>query len=279
MKIDRAVVETARKLEGRVASPSADARLLTMHAAVHDGVDDLSEQEQRLLDDYVARRIKGEPVQYITGRQGFRYLDLAVGSGVLVPRPETETVVEVALSKIAGVDGPKVVDLCTGSGAIAFSIATESKGSMVWAVDRSDEALSWTMKNQIALGLDNVQISRSDLFSSLPSTLQANVDLVVSNPPYLSETEILETPIDVRDFEPRIATVSGPAGDEVSLRIIGEASKWLKLGGWLVLETSPVLADRLASAASAEYATVQVHPDLNGLKRVIAARVRVSSSE
>lgn len=227
-----------------------------------------------IFDDMIQRRRSGEPIQYITGVQAFRKLQLQVGPGVLVPRPETELVVEQCLTLLAEVRNPRVIDLGTGSGAIALSAATERPDSRVWATDISEEALSWARTNLLAADARNVQLYPGDLFSPLTKELMGTIDLVVSNPPYLSERELGEAPEDVRDHEPAIALTCGREGFEVSARIIDEAGAWLAPGGWLVLETSPPHVKAVGEKFSRDFDTVEIVNDLTGMARIARGRKR-----
>jgi release factor glutamine methyltransferase len=224
------------------------------------------------VDRFVAlveRRAGGEPLQYLTAVQAFRRLELAVGPGVLVPRPETEMVVEHALGHLEGVEAPVVIDVGTGSGAIALSLATERPGAAVWATEISEEAAGWARRNVEAAGACNVTVVEGDLFAPLPEHLRGAVDLVVANPPYLSEVELADAPADVRDHEPVVATTAGPTGLEVAGRVVAGALRWLRPGGWLVLETHPGQAERLRTLMLPCYRDVAILPDL-------AARLRVA---
>lgn len=269
----------ARRLEGAVASPRPEAEILVRHVLgssraelfARAGRALTAEQAERLAG-LVERRRAHEPLQYLTGRQAFRRLELLVGPGVLVPRPETEMVVEQALELIAGVRGPVVVDACCGSGAIALSIATERPDSRVWATEVSDEAIAWARRNLDATGASNVTLVQGDLFAPLPGELRGSVDLAVANPPYLPESMLQTMPDDVRDHEPRIATVSGPTGLEVPKRIVDEAYGWLRPGGLLVMETWPGQAGRLRTLLAARYGDVAILADLAGALRVARGR-------
>lgn len=267
------------RLSGAVESPAVEAEVLLGHVlgasrselyghpscAVVPG--DLDR-----LDELVARRVAGEPLQYLTGHQAFRRLNLAVGPGVLVPRPETEMLVEHALGRIAGVAAPVVVDVGTGSGAIALAVGTERPDAAVFATEVSAAALAWARRNLEGSGAANVTILEGDLLDPLPPALRGAVDLVVANPPYLAEAQLADLAADVRDHEPRLATVSGPSGLEVPARVVAEASPWLRPGGWLVMETWPGQADDLAALLSARYEAVAVHPDLGGSLRIAEGR-------
>jgi release factor glutamine methyltransferase len=281
-----ALAWAVRRLDGTVDAPAVDAELLLRHVLACSRALLLSDPGRPLGEDgerfrmLVERRAGGEPLQYLTGVQAFRRLELAVGPGVLVPRPETEMVVERALAHLegvvrppaGGVPGPVVVDLGMGSGAIALSIGLERPDATVWATEVSGEALRWARWNLEAVAAGNVTLVEGDLFGPLPGELQGSVDLVVSNPPYLSEAELAEAPPDVRDHEPALATTAGATGLEVVSRIVDEAMAWLRPGGWLVLETHPGQAARLRSLMLARYADVAVHPDLAGVPRIAEGR-------
>jgi release factor glutamine methyltransferase len=213
------------------------------------------------LDSLVARRAAGEPLAYIEGVRGFYGLDLACGPGVLVPRPETETVVDVALELIDGVRAPVVVDIGTGTGAIALAVATQRPDADVVATDVSEEALIYAHRNAKTLGLD-VWLACGDLFGAVPAELMGRVDLVVSNPPYVRDGADL--PADVR-AEPGIALFGGPDGTDVLVRLAREAPRWLRPGGALVMEIGD--ADQASVLPQG-----RVRSDLTGRPRVVWAR-------
>lgn len=218
------------------------------------------------------RRLSGEPLQYLTGTQGFRNLELEVGPGVLVPRPETEIVVERCLELLSEVQKPKVIDVGTGSGAIALAIATERPESEVWAVESSEDALRWAKKNAAKVDARNLRLIHGDLFQPLPKQMAGAVDLVVSNPPYLSRSEIMESEPDVRDHEPFEATVGGACGLEIYPRLAAGSLRWLRPGGWLVLETCEGQSARLRSLLAARFTEVTFSRDLAGKLRVAEGR-------
>jgi release factor glutamine methyltransferase len=265
------------RLGASVESPRVDAELLVRHVLSVRRGELLAHPERALtpaehdqLLDLVDRRRAGEPLQYLTGTQAFRSLELAVGPGVLVPRPETEFVVERALARLAGVPDPIVVDVGAGSGAICLAIGTERPDARVWATEVSAEAMAWARRN--VAGVENVDLLEGDLFDPLPWQIRKRVDLIVSNPPYLSEAELEEARVDVRDHEPRVATVSGPTGLEVPHRLVTGAAAWLRPGAWLVIETSPVQSARLEALMRACYEQVAVVADLAGRLRVAEGR-------
>ena len=229
------------------------------------------------VDGMVARRAAGEPLQYVLGRWGFRSLDLLVDRRVLIPRPETEVVAEIAVEELRRLGGGqravRAVDLGTGSGAVALSLAAEVLTAEVWGTDRSADALAVARANLAGLGRpgSRVRLAEGEWFAALPSELRGDFQLVVSNPPYVGAAE--ELPAEVAEWEPREALVAGPRGDEAALAILAEGPSWLSRPGALVLELAPAQAPSLAAAASAAGADeVRVRPDLTGRERVLVAR-------
>ncbi len=223
-------------------------------------------------DELVARRQGGEPLQYVVRRWGFRTLDLYVDPRVLIPRPETEVVAGLAIDLVP--EGGIAVDLGTGSGAIALSLAVESDAEQVWATDASPDALAVARANLAGLGqpAQHVRIVEGDWFAALPPALKGAVDVVVSNPPYVAEGE--ELPGEVRDWEPTAALIAGPTGLEAIERIASEAPAWLRRGGALILEIAPHRVDA-ARACVAAFADVTVHQDLTGRDRALCAHTRL----
>jgi release factor glutamine methyltransferase len=262
-----------------------DARLIVGHVAdwspaelaVH-GDEPVNAKCQASIDSRVERRAAGEPLQYVLGSWGFRRLDLFVDRRVLIPRPETETVVEVALAALRALrvegDAPLVVDLGTGSGAIALSIADEVPDANVWATDASPDALDVARFNLVGLGqraVGRVDLKHGDWFGALPTALQGMITLVVSNPPYVKDTDAL--PPVITDWEPMSALLAGPRGLDDIERIVAEAPLWLARPGALVLEHAPDQGDaiqEMAKAAGAE--DVSTHKDLTGRPRCTVAK-------
>ncbi|MEN8114861.1 MAG: peptide chain release factor N(5)-glutamine methyltransferase, partial [Actinomycetota bacterium] len=192
---------------------------------------DLTTGQVRLFESYVARRLGGEPLQYIEGVVPFGPVEVKVDERVLVPRPETELLFEIACD---ATDAPKViVDLCTGSGNLAIALKHTCPAASVYATDLSADAVDLARENARNAGLD-VTILRGDLFEPLPDHLRGKVDLIVSNPPYIAEHEVEGLPADVRNYEPMLALVAGPEGDEVLARIADEAMDWLRPCGVIV---------------------------------------------
>jgi release factor glutamine methyltransferase len=257
-----------------VAAPEANAERLMLHvlgverAALLSRRDGLSADEAKTFGRLLCRRCSGIPLQHLTGEQGFRHLVLAVRPGVFVPRPETEIVVDAALEAIAAVGEPIVLDLGTGSGAIALSIAHEHVGAQVWATDRAPEAVALAGENAARLDLP-VTVLEGDLFDPVPERLRGEVDLVVSNPPYVPEERRPHLPAEVL-ADPGGAVFGGP---EVSRRIWRRSASWLREGGHVVLEIDDEAGEAtVAMARDAGFADVTVRPDLAGRPRVVTGR-------
>lgn len=225
------------------------------------------------LDAMVARRIEGEPLQYVVGRWSFRMLDLMVDSRVLIPRPETEEVAGWAIDEARRFERPLVVDLGTGSGAIGLSVVTEVPDSMVHLTDVSEAALEVARANLAGIGraASRVSISRGSWFDALASDLRGSIDVIVSNPPYVGDREHL--PQLVADWEPTIALRSGPDGTRDLESLVEEAARWLAPSGSLVLEMAPTQTSQIASLAEGRgFEHVEVRVDLAGRPRSIIAR-------
>ncbi|MEI8105101.1 MAG: peptide chain release factor N(5)-glutamine methyltransferase [Actinomycetes bacterium] len=258
-----------------VASPRLDAELLLSRAlglsrielyTQHDKP--LSEAERTAARELVQRRGSREPLAYVLGDWGFRRLVLATDARALVPRPETEIVVERALVAIADLETPRVLDIGTGTGAIALSIADEHPGAAVSASDISPDALALARENATRLGLD-VTFVESDLLTAVDGLF----DLVISNPPYVTEAEVADLQPEVRDWEPRIAVVGTQTGE-----IASSARSVIAAGGVLVLETHTDLAGEAATLLRGlGYIDVQITRDLTGRERVVEGRWTTSS--
>jgi len=219
----------------------------------------------------LARRAQGEPLQYVLGEWGFRRLTLRVDRRALIPRPETEVVVERCLALLEGADAPRVLDVGTGSGAIALAIADEHPGARVTGLDVSDDALALARENAELTGLP-VELVRHDLFAGLPGE---GWDLIVANPPYVRDEELASLGADVVDWEPGLALVE--RGHTEAL--VREAVRVLRPGGALVLETHEEAAAGVAVLLEAhDYAEVAVTPDLAGRDRVVEGRAPAGPS-
>jgi release factor glutamine methyltransferase len=225
--------------------------------------------ESAIVDGYaelVKRRCNHEPVQYLTGSAGFRNLDLAVGPGVLVPRPETEGLVEEVLKHIANLPGPvSVIDLGAGSGAMAISIATEAPNTHVIAVEKSKEAIEW-LKQNVAFYDESIRIVQGDVAEVLEGV---KCDIVVANPPYVPDSQPL--PKDVANFEPAVALFGGSDGLELPKRFISAAARLLKAGGLLAIEHSETQGEAIANLLSTDFQQIALHQDLTGRPRWTSA--------
>lgn len=240
------------------------------------------EKARLRLAAMVERRRAGEPLQYVLGSWAFRRLELMVDRRVLIPRPETEQVVEAALAEIdrlrADDPGKRVtaVDLGTGSGAIALSLARERTAVDLWATDRSADAVEVARANLAGLAgsaATRVRIVHGDWWAALPEDLRGAIDVVVSNPPYISTAEMAGLDAVVADWEPREALEAGPAGTEDLEYLIRTAPQWLRPGGTAVLELAPHQAGALAEEARrAGFAEAEVTTDLAGRPRCLVAR-------
>ena len=225
--------------------------------------------ESAIVDGYaelVKRRCNHEPVQYLTGTAGFRNLDLAVGPGVLVPRPETEGLVEEVLKHIANLPGPvSVIDLGAGSGAMAISIATEAPNTHVIAVEKSADAIEW-LKQNVAFYDESIRIVQGDVSDVLAGV---KCDVVVANPPYVPDSQPL--PKDVANFEPAIALFGGPDGLELPQRFIIAAARLLKTGGLLAIEHTETQGAAIAKLLNTDFNQIALHQDLTGRPRWTSA--------
>jgi release factor glutamine methyltransferase len=271
-RVEAALREAAARLEGAgVESPRVDAEILLAHvlgttrsAVVADGGRDLGEGEAARFERLLARRETREPLAYVLGEWGFRRLTLTIDRRVLVPRPETEIVVERALARIAGLEAPPVLDVGTGSGAIALAIADEHPGARVTALDASPDALAVARENAARTGLE-VELVEADLHTGLPG---GPWDLVVSNPPYVLPSEIGSLEPEVSDWEPREALV----GEGATEAIAEHARAVLRPGGALVLEVAAGDAQRVSALlCSLGYVDVTVTKDVSGRDRVVEA--------
>jgi len=259
-----------------------DARRIVEEACGADWATRLSEPVSERAAGYVERMVErrraGEPLQYAVGRWGFRHLDLLVDHRVLIPRPETEVVVGVALEQLITLGrDPTVVDLGTGSGAIALSIVHEVPDAHVWATDASADALAVARANLAGLGAPatRVRLAEGSWFDALPSELRGQVQLIVSNPPYVAAHEVDDLPPEVAHWEPMSALVAGPTGLEDVEHIVAKAPAWLARPGALVVEIAPHQADAAtALARDSGFTDVDVRPDLVGRPRALVGRMK-----
>lgn len=228
--------------------------------------------DARRVRELAARRATREPLQHITGFAPFRSLELAVGPGVFVPRPETEQVVQFAIDALRAVPSaePVGVDLGTGSGAIALAMATEVPHARVYAVEKSPEAFAWTRRNVESVGATNLQAVLGDLADALPQ-LDGTVDVVISNPPYVPDDAIPRDP-EVRLFDPAAALYGGADGLDVVRVISGVARRLLRPGGTLVLEHGELQGAQIRDLLTADgWRAAATHRDLTTRDRATTA--------
>ncbi len=237
---------------------------LTVESAL-SAIGDLTIVEEtywKLLD----RRCAHEPLQYLTGVAYFRHLELKVGPGVLVPRPESELLVEAVLTHIKKMNGPvSVVDLGSGSGALALAIATESPQTHVIAVEKSADAIHW-LKENVSFIDEKVRILESDVATALEGV---KCDVVIANPPYIPDNEAL--PKDVATHEPAVALFGGPDGMRAPRLFVSAAARLLKPGGFLAIEHHETQAEDVGDVLTLEFEDILLHKDLNGRPRFTTA--------
>jgi release factor glutamine methyltransferase len=238
----------------------------TDRAGLYSRDEALRADEAKAFGRVLCRRCAGEPTQHLTGEAGFRSIRLIVRRGVFVPRPETECLVEAALEVVVARPSPLIVDVGTGTGAIALALKHERPDARVWAVDRSPDAIALAKENATALGLE-IEVRPGDLLSDLDPGI-GPVDLVVSNPPYVAPGEFAELPREVR-ADPAQALLGGP---EVYEAIFAQASPRLRAGGSVVVEIDERRAEAVSRAARAAGASeTMVRRDLAGRDRVVVA--------
>jgi release factor glutamine methyltransferase len=232
----------------------------------------LSDEDAAAFKQMLMKRAGGCPLQHITGEVGFRGLVLEVRPGVFIPRPETEVLVEKALEVLPADTPARVLDLGSGSGNIALSVAAELPGSTVTAVDTDDAAVRLTRANAARAGVsESVEVMSGDLFEPLSG--EAAFDLIISNPPYIPEGMRESLPAEVRDFEPAGALFAGPEGIDPIRRIVAGAPGHLAEGGWLALEVDESHAERVEEMLAGDgWAEVEVFQDMAGRPRVVRAR-------
>jgi release factor glutamine methyltransferase len=275
-----------RLTDERVPSPRLNAEILLMftlncdraHLYAHPERE-LTAEEQSRYDEALAQRSKGVPAQYITGHQEFWGLDLIVSPAVLIPRPETEHLIEIVLPLARPMKAPKIADVGTGSGAIALALAKELPNAEIHATDNSPAALEIAEANAARLQLEFTSKNHypprrrfffhdTDLLNGLDP---ATFDFVVSNPPYVGLSEEDEVQLEVRKFEPRSAVFAGPTGLEVIEKLIPAAHATLKSGGYLIMEISGTIAEAVRALLS-DWEDITISNDLQGIPRVASAR-------
>jgi release factor glutamine methyltransferase len=272
MTIGEVLRRAAEHLDETSETPRLDAELLLAHSLGRERIELYTDFDRPLtaaeLDGYrelIARRSRREPVAYILGEWGFRRLTLAVDRRALIPRPETEVVAERALARLAGLEAPRVLDVGTGSGALALALVDEHPGAHVLAIDVSTDALALAHENAVRTGL-RLDLREHDARDGLP---EGPFDLVVSNPPYVEPADLGTLMPDVRDYEPEVALV----GSGITEAVARGAVHVLRPGRWLVLEVGDGQApDTAALLDELGYVDVVTTPDLTGRDRVVEGR-------
>ena len=272
---DALAAATARLAEAGIESARLEAELLLARACddcaralLYAELDrELTPEQEAAFETNVDRRVQREPLAYILGEWGFRRLTLKTDQRALIPRPETEIVVERALEHIRDEADPDVLDVGTGTGAIALAIADEHEGARITAIDASPDALALAQENRDLTGVNGrVQLVEHDLTVGLG---EAQFDLVVSNPPYVEPEELETLQPEVRDWEPHVALVASGATEAVARA----ATEALRPGGWLVLETAAGTGERIRNLLQElGYERVTITPDLAGRDRVVEGK-------
>lgn len=287
--IGRLLTWTTEYLEKYGAhSPRLDAEVLLANVRqcerimLYTAFDEVASDETRAaFRELVRRRAEGTPVAYLVGSREFYSLRFEVTPDVLIPRPETEYLVMVGLdlAKAMGRGSPAILDIGTGSGVVAVTVAHELPEARLMATDVSPAALAVARRNAERHGVsDRITFLESDLFAAVPEQNAAGepqqFDIILSNPPYVSEAEMTELPQDVAAHEPHLALRGGAQGLEISQRLIQQAIPWLRAGGAIALETSPMLAPRLQEYLQGHpgMSDAQIKQDLAGQPRIVSAR-------
>jgi len=267
-----------------ITNARLDAEVLLAHIIKKDRVrlithrdEVLDDKEQRDFAEAIQRRTRREPLQYIIGNQEFWGLEFIVTPDVLIPRPETEFIIEAALKIVQDRNRPvRIIDLCTGSGCIAVSLAKELAAARVIATDASEKALDVARENSRRHGVsERIRFLPGDLFVPLEELdLRGQVDILASNPPYVQAGDLAALQPEVRDYEPRMALIAGPEGTEIAIKIIRTAPEYLNQNGALIMEMGMGQSGALTRAVEATnaYAKPKIVKDLAGIERVIMAR-------
>jgi release factor glutamine methyltransferase len=273
----------ARLSAHKVDNGRRDAEVLLCHVLVRDRAwllahiqDEIDDQSLRQYERTIDRRAVREPLQYITGRQEFWGLPFKVTPDVLIPRPETEFVVEAALKAVSMALSPVLIDICTGSGCIAVSLATELLNAQLFATDQSEQALAVARENaRMNQAAERIKFLAGDLFVPIKELdLHEKVDVIAANPPYIPASDRAGLQPEVRDFEPEIALIAGPEGTEIEAAIIQQAPAFLKKSGTLIMEMGMGQTAALSALVkkTGQYRTLEIIKDLAGIERVLVAR-------
>ena len=274
MTVQTALLQGTQLLqEGAISAPRLTAEVLLSHALKRERVYLYAHSDEELTEvawihygRYLHEHLNGKPTQYITGHQEFYGRDFRVTPDVLIPRPETEHLIQASLTRIR--PGDIVLDVGAGSGAIAITLALETKAH-VFATDISTAALSIAAANARNLSVP-VSFFASDLIDAIAPQ---SVDVLVSNPPYVPKTDHPALQREVRDYEPHVALFAGPTGLEIYERLIADAPRVLRPGGWLLIELGYNSLEPVRAMLQSGWSDITVEHDLAGLPRVLAARL------
>jgi release factor glutamine methyltransferase len=285
LTIAEAIYQAAQKLDrSGIDDARLDAEVLLSHILGKDrgwllahSKDRLDQKQAKFFEGSLERRARHEPLQYIIGTQEFWGLEFTVSPDVLIPRPETELIVETAINIIrAKGTEALIVDLCTGSGCIAVSLAKELGDARIFAVDTSGQALAIARKNSQRHGVSaRIRFLEGDLYAPLEELdICSRVDVITANPPYIRSGDMPMLQPEVRDYEPKLALIAGADGTDVQRAIIGRASDFLKDHGTLIMEMGMGQAQALTRMVdeTGSYDKPEILKDLAGIDRVLVAR-------
>lgn len=273
---------TAELAEAGVDSPGVDAELLLRHvlgcdrAALALALPSASDPSATSkFADLVALRASRIPLQHIVGSASFRGCELAVDSRALVPRPETETLAQVAIDELRARGGGRILDLCTGGGAVAIAVASEVPDVEVIASDISSDSLDLAQQNARANGVaERIEFVAGDLYRAIGGRPRNSFGLITANPPYVPESDWPNLPPEVRDHDPEVALLGGRDGLDLVRKILAGAPEWLEDGGLIAIEIGNGQAESAAESTPPELESVTVTRDLAGRDRVLTARRR-----
>lgn len=285
ISIHEALKEASDKLESKAATPLLDAQIMLCHVLDVDRLYLIVNRERILTKEeayeynrMIEKRLCGVPVQYIIGRQEFMGLDFNVAEGVLVPRPDTEILIEKVLDSIDKEDEYTIVDIGTGSGAITVSLAKYIKNSHVYSIDISKHALNIARQNAEKHDvLSKISFLSGSLFEPLQDiSIAGKIDILVSNPPYIPTGDIDNLQVEVSKFEPRIALDGGEDGLDFYREIIDKAPEYLRSGGLIALEVGHDQARTVVDLMKEKkkYVNIEITKDLAGIERVVSGKIQ-----
>lgn len=284
MSIHKVVKEATCRLEKIVATPLLDAQVLLCHVLKVERLYLIVNKDRIITNEeafeynkMIEKRLDGVPVQYIICNQEFMGLDFYVEEGVLIPRPDTEILIEKILDSIDQSEKYNIVDIGTGSGAITVSLARFIKNAYVYSIDISKKALGIAMKNADIHGVTSkISFLNGSLFEPLENIdIKGKVDILVSNPPYIPSSEIEGLQIEVAKYEPRIALDGGADGLDFYRDIVDNAPEYLRVGGMLALEVGHDQARKVADLMKekSRYVDIQITKDLAGIERIVSGKI------